>query len=188
MAELLSLSATMVKLTSSNYSIWKPRMEDILYCKDMYEPLQNGGEKPAGKSGMEWSILNRKVVAGIRQWVDESVFDHVAHKKPMPTRCGSNWSPYSWDTLVVSLSNSAPQGVLTLSTVKDNIFNKEARRKEQGILNELEALVTNNGGSSRKFHNRGKMEDRSRGEFSLKVIECFHCGGKSHMKRDCRKL
>ena len=66
-AEPSSSSATMLKLTSSNYSIWKPRMEDILYCKDMYEPLQNGGEKPVGKSDTKWSILNRKAVAGICQ-------------------------------------------------------------------------------------------------------------------------
>ena len=63
-------------------------MEDILYCKDMYEPLQNGGEKPAGKSDMEWSILNRKAVAGIRQWVDESVFHHVAQE----TNAYSMWT------------------------------------------------------------------------------------------------
>ncbi|KAL6187110.1 hypothetical protein ACLB2K_043225 [Fragaria x ananassa] len=80
MAEPLSSSAIMVKLTSSNYSIWKPIMEDILYYKDMYEPFQNGGEKPAGKSDTKWSILNKKVVARIRQWVDESVFHHVAQE------------------------------------------------------------------------------------------------------------
>ncbi|CAL9011600.1 unnamed protein product [Prunus brigantina] len=39
--------------------------------------------------------------------------------------------PDSWDTLVVSLSNSSPQGVLTLDIVKDSMFNEEARRKEQ---------------------------------------------------------
>ena len=29
----------MIRLTSSNYYIWKPRMEDILYCKDLYAPI-----------------------------------------------------------------------------------------------------------------------------------------------------
>jgi hypothetical protein len=29
----------MIKLDSSNYSLWKPMMEDILYCKDLYEPI-----------------------------------------------------------------------------------------------------------------------------------------------------
>lgn len=38
--------------------------------------------------------------------------------------------PDNWDTLVVSLSNSAPQGVLTLDIVKDSMFNEESRWKE----------------------------------------------------------
>ncbi|BBG96644.1 hypothetical protein Prudu_005502 [Prunus dulcis] len=42
--------------------------------------------------------------------------------------------PDSWDTLVVSLSNLAPQGILTLDIVKDSMFNEEARRKEQGVV------------------------------------------------------
>ena len=42
-------SATMIKLTSSNYSIWKPKMDEILYCKDLYQPLQNEGKKPEAK-------------------------------------------------------------------------------------------------------------------------------------------
>ena len=53
---------------------------------------------------------------------------------------------YSWDTLVISLSNSAPNGKLTMDMVKDSLFNEEARRKEQGISSETEALVTENMG------------------------------------------
>jgi hypothetical protein len=33
-------SNSMVKLTASNYSIWKTRMEDILYCKELFEPIE----------------------------------------------------------------------------------------------------------------------------------------------------
>ena len=35
----------------------------------------------------------------------------------------------SWETLVVSFSNSAPNGVLQLAMVKDSLFNEETRRK-----------------------------------------------------------
>ncbi|CAL2229330.1 unnamed protein product [Prunus armeniaca] len=72
-----SSSATMLKLTASDYSIWKSRMEGILYCKDLYEPLQLLGQ-PKEKSDDAWSILNRKFVRQIRQWVDQSVLHHVA--------------------------------------------------------------------------------------------------------------
>ena len=37
--------------------------------------------------------------------------------------------PDNWKTLVVSLSNSAPNGVITINMVKDNMFNEDARRK-----------------------------------------------------------
>ncbi|CAA2968253.1 retrovirus-related Pol poly from transposon TNT 1-94, partial [Olea europaea subsp. europaea] len=40
--------------------------------------------------------------------------------------------PNSWETLVVSLSNSAPIGVLELTLVKDGLFNEEIRRKDLG--------------------------------------------------------
>ena len=38
--------------------------------------------------------------------------------------------PESWDTLVVTLSNSTPKGKLTMDIVIDSLLNKEARRKE----------------------------------------------------------
>ena len=41
--------------------------------------------------------------------------------------------PGSWETLVVSLSNLAPNGVITVNMVKCNMFNEEAIRKELGI-------------------------------------------------------
>jgi hypothetical protein len=43
-----SNSGTMIKLISSNYDIWKSRMEDLLYCKDVYTSLT--GTKPADTS------------------------------------------------------------------------------------------------------------------------------------------
>ena len=49
--------------------------------------------------------------------------------------------PDSWETLVVSLSNSAPNGVITINMVKNSMFNEEARRKELGISSNIETLV-----------------------------------------------
>ena len=68
----------MIRLISSNYSIWKPRMEDILYCKDLYAPIDGNKSKPKDMSEAEWKIMHRKTVALIRQWVDQSVFHHVS--------------------------------------------------------------------------------------------------------------
>ena len=41
---------TMVKLSTSNYSIWKPMMEDVLYCKDLHDPIEGDNAKPSDMS------------------------------------------------------------------------------------------------------------------------------------------
>ena len=53
-------------------------MEDILYCKDLYEPIQGYEVKPSTKSAKEWELMHRKMVTYIWQWIDESVLHHVA--------------------------------------------------------------------------------------------------------------
>ena len=52
--------------------------------------------------------------------------------------------PESWDALVVTLSNSTPDGKLTMDTVCDSLLNEEARRKERGITSNSEANVIDN--------------------------------------------
>ena len=68
----------MVKLNSTNYSIWKPRMEDLLFIRDLYDPVEGDEKKLAGKMDEDWAKLNRKVVAFIRQWVEDSVYHHIS--------------------------------------------------------------------------------------------------------------
>ena len=48
-----SSGAAMIRLTSSNYSIWKPRMEDILYYNDLYAPIDGDKSKPKDMSEAE---------------------------------------------------------------------------------------------------------------------------------------
>jgi hypothetical protein len=40
--------------------------------------------------------------------------------------------PDSWETLVVSLSNSTPDGKLTIANVSSSLLNEETRRKASG--------------------------------------------------------
>ena len=35
-----SYSSPMFKLTATNYSLWKSLMEDLLNCKDLYDPIE----------------------------------------------------------------------------------------------------------------------------------------------------
>lgn len=35
-------------------------MEDVLYYKDLFQPLENEGAKPDSKSDVEWNVTNKK--------------------------------------------------------------------------------------------------------------------------------
>ena len=61
---------------------------------------------------------------------------------------------------MVSLSNSAPNGVLQLAMVKDSLFNEETRRKDMGKDN-AQALVTENKGRSKTRNSKGHGKSRS---------------------------
>ena len=41
---------TMVKLSTLNYSIWKPMMEDVLYYKDLHDAIKGDSAKPSDMS------------------------------------------------------------------------------------------------------------------------------------------
>jgi Zinc knuckle len=88
------------------------------------------------------------------------------------------------------LSNSAPNGDMTLAMVKDNIFNEELGHEDLGITSEPLALVIKYQGKSThiKSHDdnkRGKSKKRSK---SRKEIICYYCKEYDHMKNECRKL
>ena len=50
--------------------------------------------------------------------------------------------PDSWETLVVSLSNSCQEDKLSLEAVKASLLNEETRRKEMGASSQSEVNVT----------------------------------------------
>ncbi|WVY89808.1 hypothetical protein V8G54_035322 [Vigna mungo] len=63
----------------------------------------------------------------------------------------------SWDMLVVTLSNSAPDGKLSLDNITDSLLNEESRRKERGSSSYSEANVVENIGRS-EHRSKGKHE------------------------------
>ena len=40
-----SYSSPMIKLIVTNYSLWKSMMEDLLNCKDLYDPIEGDNAK-----------------------------------------------------------------------------------------------------------------------------------------------
>ena len=91
--------------------------------------------------------------------------------------------PNSWETLVVSLSNSAPNGVLQLAMVKDSLFNEETRRKDMGKDN-AQVLVTKNRGSKTR-NSKGCGKSRSQSKLKGK-FKHFYCDKEDHIRRNCK--
>ncbi|GJU87980.1 putative RNA-directed DNA polymerase [Tanacetum coccineum] len=92
-------------------------MEDLLYVKDYYLPVFTI-EKPENKTDAEWTILHKQVgikfedeIQGL--WLLGTLLD-------------------TWETFRTPLSNSAPDGVITMELAKGSILNEETRRKSQG--------------------------------------------------------
>ena len=50
-----------IYLDSTNCAVWKTKMEDILYVKDLYKPILNES-MPTGQDECKWKILNRKAL------------------------------------------------------------------------------------------------------------------------------
>uniref|UniRef100_A0A0D3BDU4 Retrovirus-related Pol polyprotein from transposon TNT 1-94-like beta-barrel domain-containing protein n=1 Tax=Brassica oleracea var. oleracea TaxID=109376 RepID=A0A0D3BDU4_BRAOL len=96
--------------------------------------------------------------------------------------------PESWDTLVVTLSNSAPEGNLTMDTVTDSLQNEEVRRKERGSSSYSEAnIVDRRGREETRGHNISRGRDQSRGRSkSRQRVTCYFCGKLGYMKSECR--
>ena len=90
--------------------------------------------------------------------------------------------PEIWETLVVSLSNYVPNGVVSIEQVSASILNEELRRRNAGTSSgESHALVSENRGRGKsrdKGHaDKGRSKSRSR-----KDIVCYNCGEKGHFK------
>ena len=95
-----------------------------------------------------------------------------------------SYLPDSWETLVVSPSNSTPNGMLQLAIVKDSLLNEETRKKDMG-KNIAHALVTENRRRSKSRSSKGRGKSRSRSESKGK-FKCFYCDKEGHIKRNCK--
>ncbi|KAJ9562494.1 hypothetical protein OSB04_007654 [Centaurea solstitialis] len=96
--------------------------------------------------------------------------------------------PDSWETFRTSLSNSAPDGVISMELAKGSILNEEMRRKSQGSSSQSDVLVTESRGRS---HSRGpsnRRKNRSKSKRKFGDFECYNCGRKGHTTRFCRQL
>ena len=67
----------MIKLTATNYLLWKSMMEDLLNFKDLYDPIERDNSKSSGMSDDDCKKLKKKTLGFIRQWVDIGLYNYV---------------------------------------------------------------------------------------------------------------
>ena len=53
------------RFNGQNFQLWKVQMEDYLYKKDLWKPLEGKSKKQGTMSDEEWEILDRKALGSI---------------------------------------------------------------------------------------------------------------------------
>jgi hypothetical protein len=71
------------KFNGQNYQLWKMKMEDYLYQKDLFLPLRRVAKKPAAMKDEEWEILDRKALVTIWLSLAASVAFNILKEKTM---------------------------------------------------------------------------------------------------------
>ena len=69
------------KFNGQNFQLWKMQMEDYLYQKDLYVPLDGKAKKLASMTDGEWAILDRKALGTIRLCLAASVAFNISTAK-----------------------------------------------------------------------------------------------------------
>ena len=99
-----------------------------------------------------------------------------------------NTLPDSWETLRVSLTNSATGGKVTMEYAKSGVLNEEFRRKSQDTSSHSDVLYTEDRGRLKIRDSRSRGKSRSKPKFKNPNIICYHCGKKGHIKRFYKQL
>ena len=69
------------KFNGQGFQFWKMQMEDYLYQKDLYQPLEDKTKKPSSMSDEEWGLLDRKALGAIRLYLSSSVAFNFSTEK-----------------------------------------------------------------------------------------------------------
>ena len=99
-----------------------------------------------------------------------------------------NTLPDSWETIRVSLTNSATGGEVTMENAKSGVLNKELRTKSQDTSSHSYVLYIEDRGRHKTRDPRSRGKSRSKSKFKNPNIICYHCGKKGHIKRFCKQL
>jgi hypothetical protein len=71
------------KFNDQNYKLWKMKMEDYLYQKDLFLPLGGITQNPMTIKDEEWEFLDRKALRTIPLSLEMSVAFNISKEKTM---------------------------------------------------------------------------------------------------------
>ncbi|XXG79495.1 hypothetical protein AAC387_Pa09g0546 [Persea americana] len=165
--------------------------------KDVMDALSRMYEKPSAsnKVFLMRKLFNMKMVEG------GVVAEHVNEFNTVMSQLSSVnvqfedeiWAllvlsslPDSWNGMVTSLSNSSGSTKLKFDDVVSAILDEEIRRKPSGESSGSALNVGNRGRSSEREQSHGRSKSQSKSRSSKGKIECWNCGKKGHLKKDCR--
>ena len=69
------------KFSGKNYQHWKMQIEDYLYQKDLYLPLDGIEKKPSSMTENDWNVLDRKALGTIRLCLASLVAFNITEQK-----------------------------------------------------------------------------------------------------------
>jgi hypothetical protein len=71
------------KFNGQNYQLWKMKMEDYLYQKDLFLPLGGMEKKSMTVNDEEWEVIDRKALGMILLSLEASMAFNISKKKIM---------------------------------------------------------------------------------------------------------
>ena len=106
-------------------------MEDPLNCEDLYDPIKGDNAKSSDMLDADWKKLKKKTLDVIRQWVDISLYNHVAKET----------NPHTlWNNLENMYETKKEQAKLFLMRKLMNLKLKEGQSISEH-LNDFEGMT-----------------------------------------------
>lgn len=92
-----------------------------------------------------------------------------------------------WETLVMTISNFAPHGVLSLDVIKRSMLIAELRKKELRVDDNSQALVIENKerSKSKGRNGHGNLHNRAKLREGKKTRTCHYYKNPDHIKKYC---
>jgi len=129
-------TSIMVSLNDSNYHLWKGKMKDLLFVKNLHLAVF-ATQKPESKTEEEWGFEHQQFCGFIRQWVEDNVYNHIANEsnaKDLWQKLESLYASKSGNNKLYLLN------ILINLRYKEGSFVSDHLNEFQGFLDQLSGM------------------------------------------------